>query len=155
MAPHRSIWLLALAVVCPPVLACVGDYATPLPLAEDDGGPSSTPGDAGHGAETATSDAAPRDAEPRDGADDGNRCAPTPPACLANATSSCINPCRVTYNQCKADCASDTTLRTCLDACLKSLATCQVPCTGDCVACANAGGSCTGSQDCATVVYKG
>ncbi len=80
---------------------------------------------------------------------------PTPPACLQDATSTCVNPCRVTYNQCKANCPNDANLRTCLDACSAKLATCQVPCTGDCSVCANANGSCTGSQDCAPIVFKG
>lgn len=154
MATHSHRKFAALVALVSPSLGCAGDYATPQPLPRDDAAAQVAP-DASPSVDAETPDGALREAGPRDAADDGNRCMPTPSACLQNATSACVNPCRVTYNQCKASCPNDASLKACIDACAKTLATCQVPCAGDCAACANANASCTGSQDCAAIVFKG
>jgi hypothetical protein len=133
--------------------ACSGGFVTDVPLVgpSDAGDVPSSPS-ATVAVEAGTDANVPSDAGSEGDASDAQAQAPTPRVCL-DTMYTCVSECRVTYNRCKADCPNDANLQSCLATCKGTLASCQVPCQSNCVACANANQSATGSKDCGALVY--
>ena len=132
--------------------ACSEDYTgiTPREAGTDAASEAATvPVDASGEASTDAQQAADAD----DGSDGASACKDTPMSCSV-AAKACSNNCKVTYNSCVVACPNDGNLMNCLNTCKTNVTSCQVPCKGDCVTCANANGSCTGSVDCEAQMYR-
>lgn len=145
------------------VQACTSDDGPPAAQPVDESAPTRETPDAASAADGANADvsagdtgAGPSDASSEaDAADaaDGNTCKATPSSCTS-AAKLCANMCHVTYNNCINACSGSADLMGCVDTCKSQQTTCEVPCKGDCVTCANTALSCTGGPDCEAQMFR-
>ena len=149
--PARCLGLMVLLLLV--ASACSSGFVTDVPLVgPSDAGDGPSSPSASVAVEAGTDANVPFDAGSDADASDAQAQTPTPRVCL-DTMSTCASECRVTFNRCKADCPNDANLQSCLATCKGTLASCQVPCRSNCVACANANQSATGSKDCDALVY--
>lgn len=149
---RRARFIGPLVLVLVVASACSGGFTPDVPLVGPSDAADVPPSTPSAALEAGADGGAPSDAGSDADASDAQKPTPTPRACL-EPMSTCASECRVTYNRCKADCPNDANLQSCLATCKGTLASCQVPCQSNCVACASANQSSTGSNDCGALVF--